>query len=508
MKASSVTVNDFDGAINFTIELKRGINIIAGENGTGKTRLLQALKSAQAVQAYDSESYNAQRVFAINPKRNSERRELNQIIQQMRRDNKSYVNFSTEAVNKHFNNGGFDNYSSFGELFLFYFDKLDRSGGDRIEAMDAVVTEFNSVIESVFAEYEISARWDQGQGLPFPTIKKRGMEVPITGLSCGEAELFSLVLNLYSLREQFDVFLIDEPETHLNWHLEKLLFSYLKQFSEEYDKQLIIATHSRIVVDPDLKSSAQFLFWNDGKVSVSDQLPKNQRDKLLDDAFQSLKIGGFEDLTIFCEDESHRAFFDALLTSMNIEGYQISRCGSSANVKSLYRMSANDGGWGNALFVIDGDNQGQWKEAGESFYCLTKYCIENYGLVVNVLASIFNKDEIQVKNKLVELLKLKSGILFDKSKSLSFLVDLLDESHLTQERIDKLDGSAIFNEFIQWLGYDKQVKFWNKVFSECANPMSTVGYTDFIDNGIFNHIQDWANKTLQRTQDDSAEALN
>lgn len=494
MKAASVTVNDFNGAINFTINLQRGINIIAGENGTGKTRLLQALKSGQTVQVYDSQSYNTRRLFAINPKRNSQRRELNQIIQQMRRDNRSYVNLSTEAVDKHFDAGGYDNYSSFGELFLYYFDKLDRSGGDRRGSMQAVVSEFNSIIESVFKDYEISAKWDEQQGLPLPIVKKRGMEVPITGLSCGEDELFSLVLNLYSLRDQFDIFLIDEPETHLNWHLEKMLFSFLKKFANDNDKQLVIATHSRIVVDPDLKDHAQFLYWSEGRVNVSNQLPKEHREKLLDDAFQSLKIGGFDELTIFCEDESHRDYFDALLTSVNILNYRISRCGSSSNVRSLYRTSISDGGWSNSIFVVDGDGQGRWKEAAKAFIQIPVYCIENYAFQMQPLAEVIGKSEAEVRSKLVELLKNRRAGLFEKSKSLNFLVDLLNESHLTQERVDQLDGSAVFADLVSWLKLQSQKSFWEKIFKWCAEVPDESRYRKFVDADLLSQIAEYVSR--------------
>lgn len=507
MKVEKVTVNEFNGSISFTIEFNRGLNIVAGENGTGKTRLLQSIKSGTGVIAYDSESFVVHRVFAINPKRNSERHELNQIVQKMRQQNRSYTNFSQEAVNKHFNNGGFDNYSSFGELFMYYFDKLDRAGGDRKVSMESIVSEFNTVIESVFTDYEISANWNTEQGLPMPTIKKRGMEVPITGLSCGEAELFSLVLNLYTLRDQFDIFLIDEPETHLNWHLEKLLFSYLAKFTEEYGKQLIIATHSRVVVDPEFRNYSQFLIWDNAKVSVTKQLPKNQREKLVEDAYETLKIGGFTDYTIFCEDESHKDYFDELCLSLGVEDFYSSKCGDSSNVKSLYRRNLADGGWQNSLFVIDGDGQGQWKDAGKGFIKLKKYCIENYAFNLSATDEAYEKTCDEVKLKLVELLKDKKSKLFNKSKSLEFLVDLLDSSHISQARIDQLDGSEVFRPFINWLGYDKPRNFWNMIFEKCKDPESPLNYEDFVDLPLLEALQSWANKSLQLTPESGATKL-
>ena len=497
MQAELVTVNEFNGAISYTITLKRDMNIIAGENGTGKTRLLHAIKSGNAVTAFDSKSFNNQRVFAINPKRNSERHELNQIVQQMRKNNKSYSKFSQEAVDKHFNSGGFDNYSSFGELFMYYFDKLDRDGGERKTSMQSVVSEFNSVIGSVFKEYEISANWDSAQGLPIPIIKKRGMEVPITGLSCGEAELFSLALNLYTLRDQFDVFLIDEPETHLNWHLENLLFKYLVDFTKDYDKQLVVATHSRVVVDPDFSESAQFLFWDDNSVSVSPQLPKNQREKLVEDAYQTLKVGGFSNYTIFCEDESHRNYLDSLCESLEIEDLYTSRCGDSANVKSLYRRNLADGGWENSLFLVDGDGQGQWKDAGDGFIKIERYCIENYAFNLSTAVVAYGHEHKVLQSKLVELLQGKKSKLFNKSKSLEFLVDLLEPNHITQERLDQLDGSQIFPEFISWLGFGKHRKYWDMIFSKCKDPEIDVAYEDFVDKSLLSVLQDWANKSKQ-----------
>lgn len=497
MQAELVNVNEFNGAISYTIMLKRGMNIIAGENGTGKTRLLHAIKSGDGTSAFDSKSFNSRRVFAINPKRNSERHELNQIVQQMRRNNKSYSNFSQEAVDKHFNTGGFDNYSSFGELFMYYFDKLDREGGDRIASMNSVVKEFNMVIESVFNEYEVSANWDVDQGLPMPIIKKRGMEVPITGLSCGEAELFSLVLNLYTLRDQFDIFLIDEPETHLNWHLEKLLFSYLVNFTKVYDKQLVVATHSRVIVDPEFSEYAQFLFWDRSSIKVSNQLPKNQREKLVEDAFQTLKVGGFSSYTIFCEDESHRCYLDSLCESLGIEDVYISKCGDSANVKSLYRRNLADGGWANSLFIIDGDGQGRWKEAGDGFIKIEKYCIENYAFNISKASAVCENNTDALKSKLVDLLKNKKSKLFNKSKSLEFLVDLLSPDHITQDRIDQLDGSQIFADFLSWLGHSNHRDFWNMVFAKCKDSQCDAAYQDFVDASLLSALEKWAGKSLQ-----------
>ncbi len=60
--------------------------------------------------------------------------------------------------------------------------------------------------------------------------KNRNVEFPIEALSMGEQEVLSLILSVNTSRENVDVYLIDEPEVHLNWHLEERLFAFLDDF--------------------------------------------------------------------------------------------------------------------------------------------------------------------------------------------------------------------------------------------------------------------------------------
>ena len=48
----------------------------------------------------------------------------------------------------------------------------------------------------------------------------------IEALSLGETSILALALNVYTTRNSNDVYLIDEPEIHLNWHLEQQLFEF------------------------------------------------------------------------------------------------------------------------------------------------------------------------------------------------------------------------------------------------------------------------------------------
>jgi len=82
---AKVTLNILDGLLAGVMEFTPGLNIISGENGTFKTKLLQVLKQGSNVSAADSQKP----LRAIRPKRNTERRQAETIIQAFRQQNRT-----------------------------------------------------------------------------------------------------------------------------------------------------------------------------------------------------------------------------------------------------------------------------------------------------------------------------------------------------------------------------------------------------------------------------------
>jgi hypothetical protein len=128
-----------------------------------------------------------------------------------------------------------------------------------------------------------------------------------------------------------------------------------------------------------------------------------------------------------------------------------------------------DGNWKNSLFVVDGDGQGPWKYAGQNFLQLKVYCIENFGINLEVIATVFNLNREQVQDKLAEILKARKNNLFERSKSLAFLIDLLKPEDLTQDRLDQIDASDFFLLFLEFVGVQDRTEFWRSVFARCKD---------------------------------------
>lgn len=444
----SAKINILDLLVE-TIEFKPGLNIISGENGTLKTRMLQQMKTEHERLLF-SEKDPAVRMQAISPKRNAESRAFRTIYDSFRQENKKLATLINE---RNINDRTFDTYPSLGELFYVVYDDLCKDGGDQRRKMVETTTRFNGVIRKLFSTYKLASNWDVEAGQPNIVLVKNGnKEVPLESLSLGEQEMLSLVVNLFASKETYDIFLIDEPEVHLNWHLEEKLFNYLDAFCTEHKKQIITVTHSRAIFKQKFLKKSQFLSWGrDGKIHCGRNLTPVQRRKLAGEAIEIIKMGDFEKPTFFVEDGRQESIISSIASRLAIE-ISITECGNSSNVKSLFLYAKRLSGWNNSYFIIDGDNEGNPFPKEKTFIHLEKYCIENYLLDVDVVATMSGKSILYVKELILQAIKENRNKILKKNKFLDFLVDGIKIEHITGAWLAKLDASEIIELVAKKLG--------------------------------------------------------
>jgi predicted ATP-dependent endonuclease of OLD family len=270
-------------------------------------------------------------------------------------------------------------------------------------------------------------------------------------------------------RSKIDVYVIDEPEVHLNWNLEKKLFKFFDNFSKDNDKQIIVTTHSRIVFQPEYTNNVQYLFWSDNKVICDKNIPATVKSKLYEDAVLLISAIEFPETVIFVEDESHFIFFQELSKILEVT-VRISICGNSGNVKSICRAITTGNQSCNHYFIIDGDNQGRPKEYPNSLIQLDKYCIENYSLCFSILEKISCKNIKEIKEFIKYLIQTNWKKIFKKDGAmLSCLADKIDVTDLNSDFLDKIDFSELFLEFIKFMGFQSGSSFWAKYLQEAKN---------------------------------------
>jgi hypothetical protein len=276
-------------------------------------------------------------------------------------------------------------------------------------------------------------------------------EFPIEGLSLGEQEVLGLITTIYAARDRTDVDLIDEPEVHLNWHLEEKLFAFLDDLCESHDKQAIVVTHSRAMFTPRYLPKAQFLYWDDQKVKWSHQLTPEQQRRIAGEAIEIIKLGNFSNATFFVEDSGHSRFIGAIARCFGVT-VTISECGNSSNVRSLFKLSEHEGGWPNTLFLIDGDNEANPYPQSAYFIHLPVYCSDNILLSPEQLAAAFGVSLGNIQRILRDAILDRRDKLLKRNEFFGFLIDQLRPEHLTYESLGTLDASEIIDRVAELLG--------------------------------------------------------
>lgn len=446
----SLPVNLFNGVFSTTINFTNGLNIISGVNGTGKTEVLKLFKSTTGILSANDKNYGDLAIFAISPKRNTEKQAIDSIFQQVKTLNKTAQTFINEVKGRQIKDTGFENYPSFAELFIQEYDLLMQDGVTGYEKAIASTSEkFNEVLQQVFPDYQIEAKWitgatDASGKLDLKVKKYLASPITIDQLSTGEREVLSLLFCIFVSREKEDVYLIDEPEIHLNWDLERGLFNFFNWFCEKFQKQIIVVTHSRIIFSPEFYSRTQFFVWENDKIVCKNDINEKQKSSIAGEISNIINIIGFQKPTFFVEDEKHKKIVSCLANILT-KDIEIIVCGNKSNVKTMFNLLKGKGSK-DVYFIVDGDNEGP-SISDACFVFLKKYCIENYLFDPVILSKVFNVSETDVITKIVDCIKGLNHSTLLVYKKLAESV-----SPFPLDVLDTLDGSKICNKLIKEFG--------------------------------------------------------
>jgi energy-coupling factor transporter ATP-binding protein EcfA2 len=462
----SINVNLFDGKFNQIINFGSNLNILSGVNGTGKTKVLQLLKQGTNVVIEPSSiHFNQLKVIALNPKRNAEKRAIQNLVNYIR--NTDLPRKTQELLTKQIRDETYDQYPSFAELFYLKFEKL-RSQYFNSKTQQEILNEFikdinDEVIKYIFTNYKLEAHWNhENDSLDLKIYKESADDyVNLENLSTGEQEILSLLFNIYILKDEVDIFIIDEPEIHLNWTLEKNLFNFLEEFSIKYQKQVIVSTHSRIIFDKKFQKYIKYLIWEDGIIKVKDKVPSEYKEQIAGESLALLSFIQPEKRALFVEDDEQEITIKALLKAYSkdenlIEIIKLS--GGSGILENLYKIIVQNQdlilSWTNAYFLKDSDLKSH--QSRDRFITLKKYSIESYYMNFEVLSSLLNKEKENIKQEILRLIKENKRKIVDDGRNAYFFEKLIDKlDDITQDQLDILDCSQFFNDFLEVFHYKK-----------------------------------------------------
>lgn len=393
----TVVVDLLDSKLKTSIEFGEGINLLSGINGSGKSRLLEHIRANASnpsiVRQNDGQPYDQSRIAYVNPKRFSIKKQAVGLLEQLARQGKDRKILQNQ-LRQQFNDDNSLEMPSFEETLVTSVGRLTGTGkinGD--QATKDVIAEFNEQLNAIFPGYKIRGSWSSNEGSKGPEFRiiKNGIELTPLELSTGEKEILALAFAIYTAEEEFDLFLIDEPEIHLNWSLETNLFNFLKQFANKYSKQLIIATHSSIVFDEGFLEHTLFFQWENGNVKVSKVPSPSLQALLAKTTLQRVINLDSATRTFFVEDEMQALVINTLSNQLGVV-VNIEILEGSGNVLKTARILGSK--LNNARFVLDGDNKPDKNIL--NLIHLHGYCIENYLVDAKAMSVMTSKTQLEM----------------------------------------------------------------------------------------------------------------
>ena len=406
---------------------------------------------------FNQDDNNLKEVASFDPKRNSAKSLIEQAQQIVRQDANSRQNTINQFLNKQIQDDSFQTIKSISEYLMLAFEEYrDGKNLQPTEAANKVKDEYNKILQKIFKNYEIVFSWEISTRKASFSIKKRGLELQPNLLSSGENALISLVFALFYGKDSIQVYLIDEPEIHLNWQLEESLFDFLDWFVNEYKKQLIVITHSRVCFIEKFLCKTKFLVWNDeNKIDVIEH-PTQEIISLLSGDFVKI-IGGItsKNKLVYVEDNTHKHILNKLSVLLDLE-LEIQILQNSSEVekfsKAFKKLNIQ-----NVHFLVDNDNK-QIKNISETLNLihLDKYCIENYFLDEQILSEIDRRNKDQKTQKDVKALT-KEAVNQVQQTNFTLVKKMISQNlELTQDILDRIDASQFIKTLAISLGFTQE----------------------------------------------------
>lgn len=272
MKVTKLHIDDYRVFKDFDIDFTDGegnaqnLIVLAGINGAGKTTLLEFIFSVISRKSTGYDDNQLQGSFV----------ELN-----INREDKFYLTRNTLPLSqdsirifcdKRILREKIGDNEAYGDVHLFQIDDLASNNDDQrgrfqfseihiisdyidrqiyengIPPFDAY-QKLGDYFSSILSDFELGFRFTGIDSYKRPRFTNiQGKEVYLENLSTGERRLVSLVTNLYIADLRNCIILIDEPEFSFHPSWQNMIVGILKKYSDQYNCQIILATHSPQII--------------------------------------------------------------------------------------------------------------------------------------------------------------------------------------------------------------------------------------------------------------------
>ena len=297
-KIKSLFIEQFKGFKDFNINFESDINLIIGENGTGKTTIFEIIfngltgnknyfndDNVSKIQITIQDDAYEHTITILNNNSNisiivdnKETTESDEFFNKQRvvyfPADVSYIDYSINGPSKmenENNNIKLDSETLSKDLkqylvnakFLDLNDREENREGNRIEHLKSIFNNFFD--DKDFINIDVKTFE------PIFKLKETGEIIKLSKLSLGEKQIFykGCFLVQYSNDKNLIV-LIDEPETSLHPEWQQKILNFYKNINP--NNQYIFATHSPLIVSCCNKEKNKVIYKDNGQLKLKEEL--------------------------------------------------------------------------------------------------------------------------------------------------------------------------------------------------------------------------------------------
>ena len=231
--------------------------VLAGINGTGKTTILEFIKQKLSMNGY---SLNGDLYFKCNDKLI---KSMN-LIKIEREYKIEYKIFQKKIIYIKAEENNINELKNSIKRYIKY-----QIFEEQISPKETY-EKFNKFLKRVFLGMELSVSFDKldkNENIYFKN--SFGDSIKIESLSTGEKEILNKAFFFFVNETKDSVILIDEPEISLHPTWQSHILKVYKNLANEFNNQVIIATHSAQLIASTPKESLIILTKEDGKIKAN-----------------------------------------------------------------------------------------------------------------------------------------------------------------------------------------------------------------------------------------------
>jgi predicted ATP-binding protein involved in virulence len=274
LKLKKLSIQNYKVLKNFEIDFcdenenPLPIIILAGVNGSGKTSILEAIKSSKKINGLKLETIFENKKEIFNSDAGS-----NLVID---KEIKSFY-YNDEIKDKIFYFSYQINLEKTKDFLPQYIEQLIYEKDIKAsEVYEKVRKNINDIFEDLNLNIEFDSRNAKGNLFFIHKITKE--KFLIDELSSGEKTLISEIMFLYLKDIKDMLILIDEPELSLHPTWQNKILKLYENYAKKNNCQIIMATHSPLILGSAKNKYIRILYFEDNQVKVLKNILSYGRD--------------------------------------------------------------------------------------------------------------------------------------------------------------------------------------------------------------------------------------